>query len=109
MTNVRGQNEFRLSPGDVTGRVEGLNNLKSESSGCSRPVCDGPTLEVCCRMGWTGELDISEVDRLIPIPLPQTKSVRAYFAEITGIGKTKVVSLCKPQDSLAGDPLSMRL
>jgi hypothetical protein len=46
------------SPGDVTGRVEGLNNLKSESSGRSRPVCDGPTLEAGCRMEWTGELDI---------------------------------------------------
>ena len=56
--NARRQSEFRLSPCDVTGRVEGLNNLKSESSGCSRPVCDGPTLEVFCRMECTGELDI---------------------------------------------------
>ena len=79
MTNARKQSEFRLSPGDVTGRVEGLNNLKSESSGCSRPVRDGSTLEVCCRMGWTGELDISEVDRSIPIPLPETESVRVFF------------------------------
>ena len=61
MTNTRRQSEFRLSPGDITGRAEGLNNLKSESSGCSRPACDGddvPTLEVDCRMEWTGELDI---------------------------------------------------
>jgi hypothetical protein len=60
VTNARRESDFRLSPGDVTGRVEGLNNLKSESSasGCSRSVCDGPTLEVCCRMEWTGELDI---------------------------------------------------
>jgi hypothetical protein len=58
VTNARRESEFRLSPGDVTGRVEGLNNLKSESSGCSRFVCDGLTLEDCCRMEWTGELDI---------------------------------------------------
>ena len=60
MTNARREGEFQLSPGDAAGRVEGLNNLKSESSECSRPVCDGPTLEVCCKMEWTGELDIFE-------------------------------------------------
>ena len=59
MRNTEGRVKFDSLPGEVTGRVEGLNNLKSESCGCSRPaLCDGPTSEVCCRIEWTGELDI---------------------------------------------------
>ena len=98
MTNSRKQSELRHSPGDVTGRVEGLNNLKSESSGCSRPVCDGPALEVCCRIiEWTGELDIflKSTDYSNTYTFAANKVSSSFFCrEITGIRKMKVVSLC---------------
>lgn len=98
MRNTEGRVKFDSLPGEVTGRVEGLNNLKSESCGCSRPaLCDGPTSEVCCRIEWTGELDI----------YLQKNTVSSTL--VTGIRKRKVVSWHKPQDSLAGDPLNIAL
>ena len=60
IVNFTRQSKFRLSPGDIAGRIEGLYNLKSGTRGWLRPAaaCDGAASEVCCGIEWSGELDI---------------------------------------------------